>query len=237
MLKSITCIACLAFPLTLGASAAVLAQQRDPLPQPDVPAPGLSAAVAPVVQGTLERFIVNPQGEVDGLVLTDGTQVRFPPHMSAELVSAVGPGEPVSVEGFREYQGAVKAFVVTNTQTNQSVVEHEPTTQPLPPHLRNVGLSELSVAGRIQYLMYGARGELNGVMLDNGSIVRFPPDVGYQFANQLQVGQPITALGYGTQNQYGLALEATAIGATGQVPLPIYGAGPVGPNAVGPARR
>jgi hypothetical protein len=237
MLKFVRCTAYLTLPLALGGSAAALAQQPGPLPLPSGPVPAFSATVAPVAQGTVARFIINPPGEVDGLLLSDGTQVRFPPHMSGELVAAVRVGDPVAIQGFREYQGAVKAFVVTNTRTNQSVVEHEPTTPPLPPHLRNVGLSGLSVAGRIQYLMYGPRGELNGVMLDNGGIVRFPPDVGYQFANQLQVGQPITALGYGTQNQYGLALEATAIGATGQAPLPIYGAGPVGPNAVAPARR
>jgi hypothetical protein len=194
-----------------------------------------STLVAPVAQGTVARFLINPPGEVEGVLLNDGTQVRFPPHMSAELVAAVSPGEPVSIQGFREYQGSVKAFVVTNSRTNQSVMEHEPTTLPLPPHLRNVGLSELSVAGRIQYLMYGPRSEFNGVLLDSGSIVRFPPDVGYQFASVLQVGQPITAAGYGTKNQYGLALEATAIGADGQALQPIYGAGPLG--GIGPGER
>ena len=67
-----------------------------PLPQRQVappPAPGASfyGHSSPVAQGTVGQYLLNPHGEVDGLLLSDGTQVHFPPHMGDELVAAVKP--------------------------------------------------------------------------------------------------------------------------------------------------
>jgi hypothetical protein len=232
MLKPVEAVACalLAFPTTVTTTA--FAQQvLPPGAEPRMQYPAL------VAQGTVARHLLNPRGEVDGLLLTDGTQIKFPPHMSTELTATVSSGDPVAVQGFRELSGAVRAFVITDLRTNSSVAEHEPMAPPLPPHLRNVGLTALSVQGRIQYLTRGPRGELDGVMLDNGTILRFPPDVGYRLASLLRVGQSITAQGYGTENEYGRALEVTAIGDAGQPPQPLYGSGLLDENAAGPLRR
>src|SRR5256885_3627782 len=43
--------------------------------------PGAPHAQA-VLESAVARLLTNPYGEVDGLRLTDGTVVRFPPHMS-----------------------------------------------------------------------------------------------------------------------------------------------------------
>lgn len=232
MLKPVEAIACALLGLTANVTNTVFAQQ--------VPSPGLEPCVQypdPVAQGTVARYLLNPRGEVDGLLLTDGTQIKFPPHMSTELTAMVWSGDKVAVQGFRELSGAVRAFVITDLRTNRSVAEHEPQAPPLPPHLRNVSLMALSAQGRIQYLTRGPRGELDGVILDNGAILRFPPDVGYRMASLLRVGQSITAQGYGTENEYGRALEVTAIGGAGQPPQPLYGGSPLDEDAAGPLRR
>ena len=65
-------------------------------------------------------------------------------------------------------------------------------------------------------LHYGKHGEINGVILSDGTGVRFPREVSYQFESMLKIGQSITASGYGTKNQYGKALEATELGFAGQ---------------------
>jgi len=203
---------------TLGASAQI------PAPPP---APGaVSSATyyqntAPIVQGVVTRYLMNPRGEVDGLLLNDGTQVKFPPHLSAELTAAVKPGQIVSVQGFRENQVGVKAFVISTGKA--SVVEHEPTSLPIPPMIADSQLIQISASGQVQQLLYGPRGDVNGVLLSDGSIVRFPPEAAYQLGGLLQVGQALSATGYGTQNQFGTALEATSIGASGQTQEAIYG--------------
>ena len=61
------------------------------------------------------------------------------------------------------------------------------------------------------------------MLLSDGSIVRFPPEVAYRLGGLLQIGQALSATRYGTQNQFGTALEATSIGASGQTQQAIYG--------------
>lgn len=59
--------------------------------------------------------------------------------------------------------------------------------------------------------MYGKKGEIKGAMLDDGTFVRLPKHAAYQFAVQLQ---PVAVEDLGTQNEYGRAIEAIAIGAS-----------------------
>jgi hypothetical protein len=179
-----------------------------------------------VVQASVSRFLLNARGDIDGLLLGDGTQVQFPPHMTDELIAVVRPGDRVSVQGYREYNlPVVKALSITNLGTQRSVVEHPP-TQPLPrlprlPFMQD--LHELSAQGTVEHLLYGKRGEVNGILLSDGSVVHFPPPVAYQLGTSLQIGQRLSAAGYGVENQYGRALEATSIGAEGQTPQAVYG--------------
>lgn len=73
--------------------------------------------------GTVIQYLQNPEGEVDGLLLSDGTQVDFPPHVGLELTSIVQPGTSVTVQGRREGNSVVVAFSVTNQTTGQTVVD------------------------------------------------------------------------------------------------------------------
>jgi hypothetical protein len=182
-----------------------------------------TANIAPLVTGALKRFVINPHGEVDGFILTDGTLVKFPPHMAVELTAAVKAGDAVSVRGFREFGGNVKAVVVTNEVSKRAVIERPPAPgMKMPKHLRFAMLSRLQASGKIERAMYGKKGEINGVMLDDGTVVRFPKHAAFQFATQLQPGQVIAVEGLGTQNEFGRAIEAIALGANPQALQPIF---------------
>jgi hypothetical protein len=223
-------------PLAAAAAVAVTVSFLHPLPGwiaapayaqkdkgPPV-APDAFAGAAPVAVGRLQRFLVNPHGEVDALLLADGTIVKFPPHMSDELVAAVRPGDAVSARGFREPGGAVKAFVIINDASRQEVVERPPEPDAkMPKHLRFATLSRLQIAGPVERALRGPKGEVNGVLLTDGTVVRFPPHAAFDFAAVLQPGQAFAAEGLGTENAYGKGLEATAMGPTLQALRPIYG--------------
>lgn len=43
----------------------------------------------PATRGTLARFLLNPKADIDGLLLTDGTEVHTPPHLSEALLKAL----------------------------------------------------------------------------------------------------------------------------------------------------
>ena len=71
-------------------------------------APALGQGVAgydpeqfPAIQGKVAQYSLTPRGDVDGLILNDGTEVHLPPHLGAQLVFAVKPGDQVTVRGLK----------------------------------------------------------------------------------------------------------------------------------------
>lgn len=192
-----------------------------PPPPPDHLAP-TGMVVPPVAQGQVKRMLINPYGEVDGLRLTDGTIVKLPPHMSDALTRAVKPGQMIRVLGRFEARGTVNADAIVNLTTAQTVFNQPPAigdSQPLPPHLRAQRLQTQQVEGRIETVLTGPRGEANGVILTDGSIVRFPPD---SLRLPVQQGAPFAASGLGTRNAHGTSLEAISLGTSLSALQPIY---------------
>ncbi len=182
---------------------------QQPVPPP--PLPGGAAQVTSI-RGTVTQYLMNPDGLVDGLLLSDNTIVRFPPHMSQQLVQAVKPQDSVRVDGFFEFQGMIHATTITNANSQQSVVETPPSPQNPPPAPNPYARQPMSVSGIIKALTYAPRGQIDGAVLDNGTIVHVPPPVGMQYPSFFRVGASLAASGYGTANTYGRSLEATAIG-------------------------
>ncbi|CAB3803792.1 hypothetical protein LMG28688_05841 [Paraburkholderia caffeinitolerans] len=174
---------------------------------------------SPVAQGTVSRFVINPEGDVDGFILGDGSLVHFPPHLGTQLVAAVQPGDAVQVAGFRDGSGDVKAQQIVNQRTGQQLVDQPPppdVPRP-PPALRGAGLVRLSVQGEVLRVTTAPRGEPDGVLLRDGTVVKLTPIVAQQFANLLRPGATVAATGYGTRNRYGEALQATAFGTPGNL--------------------
>jgi len=182
------------------------------LAQPVPPTPA-TQPVPPTEQiaGTVSMYLLNPRGEVDGLLLADGSQVKFPPHMSADLTRSVKPNERITAQGVREVSPVFTAFTITNS-SGQSLNEARPMQPPPPPDLQGVNLKPMQADEKIR------------VVLDDGMIVRIAPHVSTQFSALLQTGATISAKGYGTENEFGRAFEATEVGAQGQTLTPIYGA-------------
>jgi hypothetical protein len=187
---------------------------------------------APAVTARIKTLLMNPNGDIDGLLLANDTQVNFPPHLSEALMQIARVGDTVSVQGFRGYgAGALHATVITNTSSGKSMIDQPPAPDRAPPPLPV--LTALTASGHVSQLLHADMGEVNGALLDDGTIVRFPPPFGVQLQNVLQPNVQLTATGYGTQNGYGRALEATTLAINGQAAISVYGPGP-GP---GPSPR
>src|SRR5438876_12356999 len=73
------------------------------LAQP-VPPTHATQPVPPTEQiaGTVSMYLLNPRGEVDGLLLADGLQVKFRPHMSVDLTRSEKPNERFNAPGVRD---------------------------------------------------------------------------------------------------------------------------------------
>jgi hypothetical protein len=194
-------------------------------PPPPSAKPGLLADAASVAtaQGTVARFLTNPDGDVDGFMTDDGMLVRFPAHMSAQLTSAVRKGDSVQVIGTREGGGNIAAQRITDRRSGRQLIDQPPLAgaRPLPRSASGEGLSRLSAEGQVAHITTAPRGEPDGVILSDGTVIKLTPPMAQQFATLVRMGATVSAQGYGTRNQYGTALQATAFGSPGKL-TPLY---------------
>jgi hypothetical protein len=167
----------------------------------------------PETRGTLERFIVNPEGDIDGLLLTDGTEVHTPPHLSPELSEALSPGRRVTVRGVKPRNGDIIIAVAVRPGRGAPIVDegpkHRRRKRGKPARRQR---KATMYGGRIERLLHGPKCDVHGVLLADGSVVRFPPHVGEDYAELLIEGQELWARGHVIAIEQGEALVADALG-------------------------
>jgi hypothetical protein len=164
----------------------------------------------PTIKGQVAQYSLTPRGDVDGLILTDGMEVHLPPHLGAQLVFTAKPGDAVTIHGLQARAiPMVQAVQITNDATNQSVTDTGPGGPSRGPGGAEQGME---AQGRIKASLFGPRGELNGVLLDDGTQIHLPPPEAQRLAAQLAPGQTIYASGFGSASPLGRSLAARAIG-------------------------
>ena len=162
----------------------------------------------PAIQGKVAQYSLTPHGEVDGAILDDGTQVHLPPHLGVQLVFAIKPGDQITVRGLKARQIAlIEAVSVTNDATHLAVINTGP------PGPRGTG-QPVQANGHVKAQLHGPRGDLNGVLLEDGTIVRLPPEEADRLAPQLAIGQQLYVTGQGIASPLGKVIEARQIGPT-----------------------
>jgi len=174
----------------------------------------------PATKGRVAQYSLTPRGDVDGLILDDGTEVHMPPHLGAQLAALVKPGDAVTVHGLKARAlPLVQAMEVTNDASGQSVTDAGP--PPGGPHHGKHGGphgpegaagQSMEAQGKIKQDLYGPRGDLNGVLLDDGTQIHMPPPEAQRLAVQLAPGQTIYAKGMGMAGPLGKVIGAQAIG-------------------------
>ena len=221
-------------PRMAGAPGAPLAPGARPARPLRPPPDAAQQGTAPTVSGRLQRWLVNPGGEVDGLLLADGTQVQLPPHLSPALLQAARPGDTVQVSGWRAPNAPVLR-AVRLTVGGRTVEDTPPAPGSAPPARPDpAALAAMSASGRVAQVLYAPGGEANGVLMDSGTIVRFPPHVGTAMAASLQPGSTLFARGWGSRGPHGSALEATAMGPAADTARELFAGPGVEPPLPGP---
>lgn len=181
------------------------------------------------LRGTLQRYLMNPRGEVDGFILTDGTQVKFPSQMSSKLTSVASPKDDLLIKGFKENSRVFSAESITNTKTSQTIAESTPYLNTFeredaygnmmaPEHKgmksqgkKHLGLKKISISGKIKTQLFDHRARVVGVILNDDSIVHFGKHVQEESTVNVDIGQTLTTSGYGTENSYGKSIETEKI--------------------------
>src|ERR1700693_1959393 len=81
----------------------------------------------PVQRGQVRQFTLTPRGDIDGLILTDGTEVKTPPHLSTQIAYAIKPGDTVTIHGLHAAAlPLVQAVSITDDATGRMVIDNGP---------------------------------------------------------------------------------------------------------------
>lgn len=169
----------------------------------DAPPP----ATLDVADGVVQRYLTTPYGELNGLRLADGRVVVFGPLMANSVATAAPVGERIRVIGNKMADGAIRAVAVINLVSGSTADDQPPSPPALPPSPppARKPLERCEATGPIDLVLHGPRGEANGVILADGSLVYFRPDL---VRAPLRPGQLFAAIGIGSRGPQGLAMEA-----------------------------
>src|SRR5438132_2486586 len=184
----------------------------------------------PESRGTVRQYTLTPRGDVDGLILSDGTEVKLPPHLTGQVVFAIRPGDQVSIRGLRARAiPLIDAASITNVATGRSVVDSGPD---------RVGY-EQTFSGRIASTLHGKRGEVNGALLDDGTVLRLPPPEAERLEGWLRPGQMVSVRGDVLDTALGKVIDVRAIGSSPEQMTELAGPRPPrgpkgGPDRLGP---
>jgi len=146
--------------------------------------------------GTLTDYTAANDDQVyDAFTLKTSTAtetVRFPRHLAQALMAAAKAGSQVTVSGFRDTdpEGRSALHLVSLTAGGQTVHDTPPVRPTTPPTEEAT-----TVRGTVQRLTQDPKGRTNAVVINDGTILRLPPNAAEQLAEKLKVGATVAATG------------------------------------------
>jgi len=206
----------------------------------------------PQFKGKITQYSLTPRGDVDGLILEDGTEVHFPPHLGLEVAAAMRPGETVTIHGLKAKElPLIQAISLTGDVSGRTVMDHGPRGPG-----RRLGPSPqqpsqpMQAQGVIKMPLHGPRGELNGALLQDGTMIHLSAPEAARLAGGLMAGQSVAVRGPGLESGVGRVIDVREFGPSmdqltplrtppgeGKGPGSRPAEGPGGPRAANGARR
>jgi hypothetical protein len=164
----------------------------------------------PQLKGIIERFTMNGQGDLDGLVLDVGASamelVHFPSHMSDDVDAALKPGDTVAVRGVRPRHAEVVAAVSLLCADGREILDRGPPKRArdkkcLPEQVA------MSASGQVRLTLFTPKGKVRGALLDDGTIIRLKLKEAEEIRPRLQPGATIDVWGMGLETRHGRVIE------------------------------
>jgi hypothetical protein len=217
----------LAAPMLAGATGIAVAQMRPPS---GLAAGNFDPAQLPEFKGKVAQYTLTPRGDVEGLILADGTEIQVPPHLGSALVFSVKPGDSVSIRGLKARSVAmVSAVTITNDATGAVVGGGNASGRP-------EDMAKMEATGKVKAVLHTPRGDVGGALLEDGTVLRLPPPEAAKQASLLTVGQMVSVKGIGIASPLGKSIGVLEIGPSAdkltKVEMPRGHHGPHGPEGM-----
>jgi hypothetical protein len=171
-----------------------------------------AVAAAQPAASPVQVWLVDPHGEVDGVLLRDGRSFHFAPTLARKLTLAVRIGDPVRIE-------VVAGRRVFVNERDAARYEISPAPAPGTGSRAQPALQRLTARGHITAFVRVSEGAITGFLLNTGEQVRVPASLGPRLAS-LRLDDLVTVEGLGNRGRYGVGMMAlTIVGARGQIVL------------------
>jgi hypothetical protein len=173
------------------------------------------------VKSTVERFLFNPRGEADGMILANGVEAHFPPHLSKEVLAHLQAGERVTLYGVKPRSADMLACVAIETAEGARI---DDTGSPPKAKKKSHGKKHrdsrhdeldtrpVEIVDTVQRVLHGPKGEVRGVLLTGGEIVRFPPHAAQAMPTLCEPGSQLAFRGTALQVEGATVIEAVELG-------------------------
>jgi hypothetical protein len=171
----------------------------------ELKAQAMRLAAARSVRGTVESMTTAPRGEIDGAVLDDGTILHWPPHLEDQFTAVVKKGDRITavgrVETTRKGDTHFEVQTITNVDSDATAENDGPPPprkkgrKGAPPAPRRRG-PEQTIQGTVERLNTAPKGEIDGAVLDDGTLLHWPPHLEDRFANLIAEGDRVKAVGF-----------------------------------------
>lgn len=189
--RSRTAGVCLAALLAWTGARAQEGAPRQPIPHSAGERPG-QIGHQKTVAGVVKRFTTDDRGDINGMVLDNGTIVRWWPHLGKRFLAMVSKGDSVRVTGQvatpERGVSALMAETITNLKTNVKRLNDDTPPPPV------AALSKTAV-GRVVKYTTTSIGRIDGLVMSDGTVVHWPLALEKRFTSILARGNEIEASG------------------------------------------
>ena len=165
----------------------------------------------PAFRGKVVGYSLTTKDEVEGVILDDGTEVHISPRLSSELTFAIKPGDAVTVHGLKATGASmVQAMSIANDASGARLVDtFQPANEPGRPVYTPPRMFE--ARGRIKMPLHAPDGRVDGVLFEDGTIIRLAAGYNPPNADCLAAGKDIVATGTGITSLLGKVMETRSI--------------------------
>jgi hypothetical protein len=128
----------------------------------------------PHVTSSVERFLVNPDGDADGMILLNGVEVYFAPSLSASVLTAIQIGDRITVYGVLPMAEPLIVAAVIEATNGERIEDLGLPMRKLPGYAadrreKQRERSKLQAEALVRRTLHGPTGETRGVLLDDGT--------------------------------------------------------------------
>jgi hypothetical protein len=153
----------------------------------------------PQTKGIIAQFVISPRGDVEALLLADGTEVHVMPQAGAALAAIVKPNDAITIRGLKARSGSmIMAVSITNDATGLVAGG-------------NAMRARMDANGVVKSLLHTPRGDVNGAVLADGTVLRLPPQEAERRAGLLAADEQFAVDSWRTKLVFALVQLAITV--------------------------